>query len=108
MHPRDDLSTRTDFSYDLMQKVSAEARSAIEGSDALREIQDRADFKVEVTGTLRNVLINVKIVPKEGVAIPEDELAEVRKKVGEALDGALKDRLGDLLQEAVDSARGRM
>lgn len=108
MHPRDDLSTRTDFTYDLMQDLAKEARVAVDGCEALAGIREKAEVQVNVTGTLRNVLVDVKITPNGGMTIGEAELNEARKAAGAALDEALKGKMGDILQSAINSARGRM
>lgn len=108
MHPKDDLSTRTDFTYDLMQDLAKEVKLALDGCEALSGIREKAKVDVKVTGTLRNVLVDVKVVPNEGVAIEESELVQAHKDAGAALDAALKEKMGEIIQGAIDSARGRM
>lgn len=108
MSPKDDLSMRTDFSFDLMQKLRAIAKEAIDGAEPLAALRSRADIEVDLKGTLRDVRIDVRVTPHEGVAIGEDELLEARKHTGRILDEVMRERMNDVLQEAIDTARGRM
>lgn len=108
MHPKDDLSTRTDFTYDLMQEVAKEAKAAIDGCEALAGIREKAEVRVNVTGTLRNALVDVKFTPHEGATIEEGEMKEAHKAASAALDGAMKEKMGEIFQSAINSARGRM
>lgn len=107
MDPKDDLSSRADFTYDLMQSLSKSARMAAESSNVSEALKGRADVDVRVVGSLNSIDIKVDISPKEGVTLPPEEVAKSRAEILEAVNDAIKASMSELLQASMKSARER-
>ena len=108
MKPKDDLSMRPDFSYELMAEISRAAKEILDGSDAISGIRAKADVKVFAIGTLTNVSIKVEIARKEGVELSKEEIDKAKEDAIEELKESLGPRMSDIMQEALSSARRRM
>lgn len=108
MDPKEDLSTRTDFTYGLMEELSREASKIANASEELSAYRSRAQIDVSARGSLRKVDLQVDIRPLQGATISDSEMEEIRQAVGRALNENLKGRMSDVIQAAITKARGRM
>lgn len=108
MDPKDDLSSRADFTFDLMQSMSAAAREAIESSEELSELKTKAKVDVTVSGSLNSIDIKITVAAREGATLSEEEISRARAHAFSKVDEVIKSRMSDLIQGAVSSARSRM
>lgn len=107
MDPRKDLSTRADFTFDLMKQVSDQLQEAVDAVPEVQALRGKADVKVETKQSLTGVTIDVKITPKTEEDIADD-LAKLRQAVHTAVSDKMKETIGQSLQSAFQSARARM
>lgn len=108
MDPRNDLSTRTDFSFDFMNEISKAAKEIVQEAKSLDALRDRADIRVIPTATLINVTLEVEVTPREEGSLTEEEIKKAKADVMEELRNRLNVVMGELLQNALTSARRRM
>jgi hypothetical protein len=108
MRPQDDLSVRTDFTSDVMTAAKKHIQSILDESEEVQNLRTRAAVDVRLVGTLRSVSFEVNITPAAGVEMSKEELEEQREAIGLMVKEAFGDRLSDVLQEGIDSARRRM
>jgi len=107
MDPQKDLSTRSDFTFDLMKQVSEHLQEAVDAVPEVKAIGSQAKVSVSVRQSLRGVDIDVKITPTTEEDI-SGEVQKLRQAVRTAIDAKLKETIGQSLQEAFKSARARM
>lgn len=107
MDPQKDLSTRSDFTFDLMKQVSERLQEAVDAVPEVKAIGSKASVSVNVRQSLRGVDVSVKIAPTTEDDISED-IQKLRQAVRSAIDSKLKETIGQSLQESFKSARARM
>lgn len=108
MHPKDDLSTRTDFTYDFMAEISREANEIIQKSPELASLKSMASVKLFPSGTLTTASVEVVVSQNPGAEISDAMLREVRQKLADRLREELPERIGKAIQTSVTRARARM
>lgn len=108
MDPREDISNRADFTYDLMQAMSKKAQDAIDSSKELSELKAKAQVSVSVHGSLRSIEVNIKISPLDGGKLPEAELAAANSAVAAKVNDAIRGSMSEMLQESMSNSRKRM
>jgi citrate lyase gamma subunit len=108
MDPRDDLSNRADFTYDLMQAMSKRAQDTVDSSKELSELKAKAKVTVQVKGSLRSIDVEIKISPLGEVKIPEAELAAANSAVAAQVNDAIRSSMSSMLQESMSSSTKRM
>lgn len=108
MTDKDDLSSRADFSFEIMQSLSKAIQEAVEASPEVAELKPRAKVQVSVAGSLRSLDISIRVIPKIENEISKEELAQAREKIGALIQETVKSRMNDVLQTAVNGARSRM
>jgi DNA-binding protein YbaB len=108
MNPKEDLSARPDFTFDLMQSISKEAQGAVDSSPEITAIKQKASVRVGTRGTLASIEIVVDVIPREGVELGADEIEAARSAASSRIRETIGSRMGALIQGSIDSARGRM
>jgi DNA-binding protein YbaB len=108
MDPREDLSTRADFTYDLMQAMSKKAQEAVDSADELVELKKTSRVNVRVQGTLQSISVDITITPLGEEPLPQEELVAAKDAVAKKVNEAIKSSMADMLQGSMTSARKRM
>lgn len=108
MADKDDLSSRADFSFEIMQSLSKSIQEAVEASPEVTELKPRAKVQVSIAGSLRALDITIQVLPKGENEITKEELAQARAKIGVLIQETVKSKMTDVLQTAVNGARSRM
>ncbi len=108
LNPREDLSERPDFTFDLMQSISKEAQAAVDAAPEVVELKKKASVHVGVRGTLSSVEISVDVVRREGVELSDEEISTAKSAASQKIRESVGSRMTELLQRSIDSARGRM
>lgn len=108
LNPREDLSTRPDFTFDLMQAITKEAQAAVDAAPEIVALKKKASVHVSVRGTLASVEVRVDIVPREDTKLDDAEVAAAKSAASDRVRETIGSRMSGLLQGAIDSARGRM
>lgn len=108
MDPREDLSNRADFTYDLMAAISRKAQAAVESSKELAELKSKAKVGVRAHGSLSSISVDITITPTGDTELPEAELEAANKAVAETVNAAIKESMSEMLQESMAGARKRM
>src|SRR3990172_2427264 len=108
MPPAEDLSTRADFSFDLMSELSKEVRAIVDAIPKVQELRNKALVDTYATGTLRSINVEISVKPNPGVTLTEQEIEDAKREISETIDGRIRDRISAVLQTAIDRARERM
>jgi hypothetical protein len=108
MEARNDLSSRADFTYDLMQSISMKAQGAVDSSKELAELKKKARVNVRVHGTLQSISVDITITPLGEEPLPQEELAAAKTAVAQQVNESIKSSMTEMLQESMTSARKRM
>ena len=104
----EDLSARPDFTFDVMAGIRDEIRKVAEDSPEMAALRQRASVEVNVTGSLTQIELAVRVTRLPDAEAQEGELDAARKAIGERLRAALPEAMGGIMQGAVDAARRRM
>lgn len=108
LNPREDLSERPDFTFDLMQGLSKAAQAAADAAPELAALRQRASVVVGVRGALTDVQVTIDIVPRADVELTDEEKESAREGASRAIRETLNERMTEILQRSIDQARGRM
>jgi DNA-binding protein YbaB len=108
MNPKDDLSGRPDFTFDLMQSISKEAQEAANSSPEIMALKQRASVRVGARGTLASIEIVVDVIPREGADLADGEIDAARSAASSRIRETIGSKMSALIQGSIDSARGRM
>lgn len=108
MNPKDDLSTRADFSADLMESLSKELRAVLDDAPELDEIRKKAKVTVSAHGMLRAVDIRVDIVRDQASDLTAEAIQDARRAISKRIAGSVRAKMSVVLQAAITQARARM
>lgn len=106
MDQRKDLSSRTDFSFELMKNVSERLQEAVDGIPEVKSLREKARVTVAARQSLRDVVIDVKVVPTTEEDV-DAQMQSARKAIGNAINDKLKETIGASIQKAIDGSRSR-
>lgn len=108
MRPQDDLSVRTDFTFDLMDETKRRLQEIVEQAPSVKELQNKATVNTRLRGSLSAVEIEIDIIPSVGTDLDDAELKKVRSKIFKEIHGLFSPEIGAVLQKAITRARSRM
>lgn len=108
MDPREDMSNRTDFTYDLMQSLSKKAQEAVDSADELVELKRSARVNVRVQGTLHSISVDITISPLGDEELSQEQLTSAKSAIAAKVNATIKSSMADMLQGSMTSARKRM
>ena len=106
--PGQDLSTRTDFTYDLMSRLAKGSEEFLQGIPEVAELKGRADVHIAARNTLQTIDIDVDVRPRVGVELTEEEVSKVKAAIQEAIQQEMQGNFSKVIQESITAARQRM
>ena len=107
MDARKDLSSRPDFTYDLMKDVGDRIKEAVEAVPEVIALRDRAMVVVSIRPALKGITVDFKVTPTVKDDISQD-VDNARAKIKAAIDGKIRETIGGSIQRAITGARARM
>jgi len=108
LDPREDLSERPDFTFDLMQGLSRAAQAAADAAPEVAALRQKASVVVGVRGALADIQVTIDVVPRADVELTDEEKESAKEGASKAIGGALNEQMTEILQRSIDQARGRM
>jgi hypothetical protein len=108
MRPQDDLSVRTDFTFDLMDETKRQIQTIVEEVPAVKELQNRATVNIRLRGSLSSVEIDLDVIPSMGTEMDDAELKKTRSQIFKEMNENFSPEIGGVLQRAITRARARM
>lgn len=107
MKDRDDLSKRSDFTFEVMQALTKDLEAAVAALPVVAELRGKASVTVRARGSLRNVALDVQVTPTTDEGLTADETEAIRAAVGEAIRREVPQRMAGVLQRSTRAARER-
>lgn len=108
MPPQDDLASRADFPFEVMQQMGKILEEEISGLPEIEALRAKAKVRIRFTGTLRDVRIHMDVLPGPGGEPAEEEKSAASRAVSLHIGNAVSERLDEILQKSIDRARERM
>lgn len=108
MRPQDDLSVRTDFTFDLMDETKKQLQEIVEQAPAVKELQNKATVNVRLRGSLSQVEIDIDVIPSVGTDLDDAELKKKRSEIFKQIHEQFSPEIGAVLQKSITRARSRM
>ena len=108
MRPQDDLSVRTDFTFDLMDETKNQIETVVKEAPAVKDLQNKATVNVRLRGSLSAIEIDIDVIPAVGTEMDDDELKAVRSQIFKEVHEQFSPEIGEVLQRSITRARARM
>lgn len=108
MRAQDDLSVRTDFTFDVMDETKKEIQAIVEQAPSVKELQTKATVNARLRGSLSQIEVDLDVIPAVGTDLDEAELQATRSQLFKEIHDTFSPEIGIVLQRAIDRARARM